>query len=178
MRKDVTLKITPEMMRNANASLMGHLGTHFDVMNREFPLEYTEREAIIFDVSEIKGTEIDVDDIDLSLVKEGMFVGFYTGFIEEKGYGSDAYRHEHPVLSHELIDALLERRISIIGIDFAGIRRGKEHTPADQHCADHEVFVVENLCGLKDVPRHCLMHVYPMNCSGITGLPCRVIAEY
>ena len=39
-------------------------------------------------------------------------------------------------------------KISMIGVDFAGIRRGKEHTPKDQYCADRGVFVVENLCGL------------------------------
>ena len=177
MLKDVTLKITPDLLRNANSSLIGHLGTHFDVMNKEFPLEYTKREAYVFDVSGIGNGEIGVNDIDLSKVHEGMFIGFCTGFIEKEGYGTEKYRHEHPQLSHELIDALLERKIAIIGIDFAGVRRGREHTPADQKCADRNTFVVENLYGLKEVSGSCIMHVYPMNCTGITGLPCRVIAE-
>ncbi len=176
MLKDVTWKTTPDLLRNANSSLIGHIGTHFDVMNKEFPLEYTRRDAFVFDVSGIEG-EIGVNDIDLSKVREGMFIGFCTGFIEKEGYGTEKYRHEHPVLSCELIDALLERKISIIGIDFAGVRRGREHTPADQKCADHGTFVVENLCNLKEVLGSCTMHVYPMNCTGITGLPCRVIAE-
>ena len=64
MLKDVTLKITPDLLRNANSSLIGHIGTHFDVMNREFPLEYTRREASVFDVSRIEG-QIGVNDIDL-----------------------------------------------------------------------------------------------------------------
>jgi kynurenine formamidase len=76
-----------------------------------------------------------------------------------------------------LVDELLKKHISIIGIDFAGIRRGKEHTPADQYCADHGVFIVENLVGLDRVIGHSVIHTYPMKYSGITGLPCRVIAE-
>lgn len=43
---DVTLMITRKMVKDAQGnekkSLVGHLGTHFDVMNKEFPLEYTK----------------------------------------------------------------------------------------------------------------------------------------
>ena len=38
---------------NKKKALVGHLGTHFDVMNKEFPLEYTKRRAIVFDVSDV-----------------------------------------------------------------------------------------------------------------------------
>ena len=56
-------------------------------MNKEFPLEYTKRRAIVFDVSNVGDRDIDVDDIDLSKVEQNMFVAFYTGFIEKEGYG-------------------------------------------------------------------------------------------
>ena len=40
---DMTLKITPKMVKDAQGNekkaLVGHLGTHFDVMDKEFPLE-------------------------------------------------------------------------------------------------------------------------------------------
>lgn len=53
MKIDVTLEITPKMVQDAQGhdkkSLSGHLGTHFDVMNKEFPLEYTQRRGIVFD---------------------------------------------------------------------------------------------------------------------------------
>ena len=58
MKIDVTLEITPKMVQDAQGhdkkSLSGHLGTHFDVMNKEFLLEYTQRRGIVFDVSGIK----------------------------------------------------------------------------------------------------------------------------
>ena len=38
------------------------------------------------------------------------------------------------------------KKVSIVGVDFAGVRRGKEHTPMDQYCADHGAFIIENLC--------------------------------
>ena len=44
---DITLPITPKMVTDAQGkekkALTGHLGTHFDVMNKVFPLEYSFR---------------------------------------------------------------------------------------------------------------------------------------
>ena len=185
MKIDITLKITPAMasavQKDGRISLPGHLGTHFDVMDKEFPLEFTERPAVVFDVADIRDREIGIGDIDLDKVNPGMFIAFRTGFIEEAGYGTEKYHKEHPQLSDELIDALLDRQISLIGIDFAGVRRGKEHTPKDQYCADRGVFIIENLCNLGAVlaqGERFTAHTYPMNFGGMTGLPCRVVAEF
>lgn len=184
MKIDITLKITPKMATDAQGNerkaLVGHLGTHFDVMNKEYPLEYTERKGIVFDVSGVKGRDIDIVDIDLNKVTNDMFVCFYTGFIEEEGYGTRKYFTEHPQLSKELLNALLQKNVSMIGVDFAGVRRGKEHTPTDQYCADHGVFIIENLCNLCSVLKNgttFIANTYPMNYAEMTGLPCRVVAD-
>lgn len=181
---DITLKITPEMVKtapgNEQKSLTGHLGTHFDVMEQEFPLAYTQREGIVFDVSAVKDRDITCADIHMEDIRKDMFVAFYTGFIEKIGYGSKAYFAEHPQLSNGLIEALVDKGVSIIGVDFAGIRRGKEHVPIDRYCADRGTFVIENLCDLKTVidnGRFFKAHTYPMRYTDISGLPCRVIAE-
>ncbi len=184
MKIDITLKITPKMATDAQGNekkaLVGHLGTHFDVMNQEFPLDYTERNGIVFDVSGVQSRDIEMADVDLDQIKKDMFVAFYTGFIEKEGYGSKRYFSEHPQLSNELLEALLQKQISMIGIDFAGVRRGKEHSPMDQHCADRGVFIIENLCNLENVLKNggiFIAHAYPMNYAEMTGLPCRVVAE-
>lgn len=181
---DITLKITPKMAKessgNRDASLVGHLGTHFDVMDKEFPLTYTNRKGIVFDVSAVKNRDITAEDIDLDKVEKDSFVAFFSGYIEEEPYGSKEYFANHPQLSHELIQALVAKGVSIIGLDFGGVRRSKEHVPADQYCADHDTFVIENLCHLKTVLQNggsFIAHTYPMNYVGITGIPCRVIAE-
>lgn len=181
---DITLKITPQMTADAKKlerpELEGHLGTHFDVMNQEFPLAYTKREVVVFDVSGVDDGEITLSDIDITKVEKDMFVAFYTGFVEKESYGTKRYFSQHPELSHELIETLVEKGVSIIGLDFAGVRRGKEHIPKDQYCADRGVFVIENLCNLKKVLEKdgkFIAHTYPMNFTEITGLPCRVIVE-
>lgn len=184
MLVDITLKITPKMVMDAQGNekkaLTGHLGTHFDVMNKEFPLEFTERKAVAFDISGVQNRDVEISDIDIEKVEKDMFVAFYSGFIEEEGYGSKKYFTEHPQLSDELIDKLLDKGVSLIGVDFAGIRRGKEHTPKDQYCADRGAFVIENLCNLKTVIEAGGMFTactYPMSYTDMTGLPCRVVAR-
>lgn len=184
MMIDITLSVTPKMLdtagENTAKSLIGHMGTHFDVMDKEFPLEYTVRNAVVFDVAHITDRDIEIGDIDLRQVHQDMFVAFYTGFAEAAEYGTQKYFKEHPQLSFALIEALLKKHVSIIGVDCAGIRRGKEHVPADQHCADHGVFVVENLANLKaalSVGPQFTARTYPVRFSGMTGLPCRVVAE-
>lgn len=160
----------------------GHLGTHFDIMDKSFPLELIERDAIVFDISQIRERDVEANDLDLALVKKGMFVAFYSGFINEEAYGTKSYFQNHPELSPALIDALLEKKVSIIGIDFSGVRRGKEHTPMDQHCADHNVFILENLCNLEQIlaqksAPYFIANTYPLNYLGLTGVPCRVVAK-
>ncbi len=70
----------------------------------------------------------------------------------------------------------------MIGIDFAGVRRGKEHTPKDQYCADRGVFIIENLCNLGEALRNeaqvkMTAYTFPVNYAEMTGLPCRVVLE-
>lgn len=181
---DITLPITPKLMNlameNTAKSLIGHIGTHFDVMDKDFPLEYTTRKGVVFNVSQVHGREIEVSDIDLEEIQKDMFVAFCTNFLSKEAYGTHEYFKNHPQLSHQLINALLEKEISIIGIDCAGIRNGKEHVPTDQKCSDHKIFVIENLWDLQSilkVSNTFTAHTYPLRYSGITGLPCRVIAE-
>ena len=184
MLLDITLPIAPkfsnESPENLKSALAGHIGTHFDVMDQTFPLEYTRRPGIAFDVSGIRDRDITAADIDLSRVEKGMFVAFYSHYIEEVGYGEKTYFTHHPQLSHELIEALVEKGVSIIALDFGGIRRAPEHVPKDRWCAERGTFVVENLLGLEPLTHLAgfTAHTYPMAYTGITGLPCRVLAEY
>jgi kynurenine formamidase len=179
---EVSASSLDEALNSERMVSFGHLGTHFDVMNKQFPLENLRRPGLVFDVSGRSNRDVDLEDIDISIIEGGMFVAFYTGFVERVPYGTNEYFTTHPQLANRLIDNLLERRISIIGVDFAGVRRGQEHTPKDQYCADRGVFIVENLCNLKSLlgdgkQRLFTAHTYPIKFAGMSGLPCRVVAE-
>ena len=181
---DITLRVTPELaqsaLKNGEHERFGHLGTHFDVMDQEFPLDYFRCPGLVFDVSGVEGREIGPEDIALDRVEPGMFVAFHTGFIHREPYGSPTYLHQHPQLSRPLIQALVERRAAIIGVDMAGVRRGPEHGEMDRYCASRGVFIVENLWGLAPLLEgdgSFTAYTAPLSWAGLTGLPCRVLAE-
>ena len=62
------------------------------------------------------------------------------------------------------------------------VHRGVQHTPKDRYCAERSTFIVENLCNLASVldgrdNRFFTAHTYPVKFTGMSGLPCRVVAE-
>lgn len=183
---DLTLSVDTALLDNFSSKerlvRWGHLGTHFDGMDTGFSLEYWRLKGKLFDVRGHMNRVLEVDDINPLLIEKGDFVIFYTGFLENQEYGSSIYFNEHPQFSYELIDLLLEKEAKIIGIDAAGLRRGEEHTPVDQRCADRGVFVVENIANLKLLhdaagTKQFTVYTAPVNFKGMTGLPCRVVAE-
>jgi kynurenine formamidase len=188
MWTDLTLSVTKEMMNQAGAHermvAFGHLGTHFDVMNLTFPLENALRSAAFYDLTAqaLSGNDLILSQEALSFLRPGDFAIFYTGTIERIPYGTKDYFSDHPQLSDTLVDELIERGVAMIGIDAAGIRRGSAHTPKDQYCADHGVFVVENLCNLASVLNgqkvaRCDVYTFPVKFETMSGLPCRVLAR-
>jgi hypothetical protein len=51
---DLTIEVTApdreKAIDNERMVSFGHLGTHFDVMNKQFPLENIKRSGVVFDV--------------------------------------------------------------------------------------------------------------------------------
>jgi kynurenine formamidase len=106
---------------------------------------------------------------------------FHTGTLKNKGYGTKDYFMSQPELSWDLIERLVQLKVSMIGVDAGGVRGIAEHPKADNYCAANGVFDVENLDNLDLLLREAggepfTVRTYPMNFSGATGLPCRVIA--
>lgn len=126
---DLTVEVKQDkwkdISRNEKMTSLGHLGTHFDVLDREFQLANTRRRGQLVDVRGIRERDIEARDLGAA------------------------------------------------GIEAAGIRRGAEHTPTDRHCADHGVFIVEHLANLDLLLERARGGAF----EGISGLPCRVIAE-
>lgn len=186
MRIDLTVPLQKELLENILSaenflSKFGHFGTHFDVMNKTFPLEYGELNGRIFDVSGVAGRDIETSDIDLGKVQAGDFVILRTGVMEREAYGSPQYFSEGPQLSRNLLEQLAQKKIALVGIDMAGVRKGREHRAADQFFADQDIFVVENLYNLEMLMEYCgrefIVHTYPLAMNGVTGLTSRVVAE-
>jgi kynurenine formamidase len=174
--------LTPQDVPVSQKELFGHIGTHLDLMGKNWPDDYFTLSGRAFDVRYVSGRDIDVADVNLDAVKEKEFVFFHSGCLASFTYGSKEYILAPVQLSWDLIHALIEKRVAMIGVDFAGIRLPKEHPRADTLCADAGTFVVENVYALETLLAKAgngtfTVHCYPMRLTGATGLPCRVIAE-
>ena len=192
MKIDLTYALTKKKIeewasnisdRDKALASTGHLGTHFDVMGKEFPLNFTESRGVVFDVSNVGEGEVDVSDIDFDKIHADDFVLLHTGVADKYDWGSEGYNTHFPQLSWNLIEALTDKKIRMIGVDMRGIRKGDEHTKADNFCAQRGVFVVENLVNLgklfeESKDKDLIIHIYPVNIRGFSGLPSRVVAEF
>lgn len=116
-----------------------------------------------------------------AVIKTGDCVLFKTDRIKEYCYGSKEYFFEHPQLAQTLIDTLINKKIHLIAIDAAGIRRGKEHALADKRCEANGIYIVENIQNLDILSKMnslpFLIYLMWLQLPGKTGLPCRIVAN-
>jgi kynurenine formamidase len=178
---DLSVPLTEKMFTHQDFAKLGHIGTHIDLMGKEFDLASTQRTGIIFDVRKA-GDEITLKDFASDLAAEGEFSIFLTGRLGEVNYGEKEYFLSHKELAWEVIEFLVSRKVSMIGVDTAGIRKAAEHPKADTFCADQGIFVVENMYQLETAfsmsgGKPFTVQTYPLRLSGTTGLPCRVVGE-
>jgi kynurenine formamidase len=191
MKFDLSFKLDKKLLEeiltsigqvNADLEKSGHVGTHFDAMDKEFTIENIITRGRVFDISHIKTDEVKVEDLDLSLVEKNDFVFFYSGILKKHGYGTKEYFTTYIELSDELIDCLIDKGVAFIGIDMGGAKKPADHLRIDQHCADRGVFIIENLVNLdlllkEAANKSFTVYTFPVNMSGFSGIPCRVIAE-
>ncbi|OPJ66250.1 cyclase family protein [Clostridium chromiireducens] len=191
MKIDLSFKIEKEILDEMLSSLKttnevaersGHVGTHLDVMDGEFSIDNIITKGKIFDISHIKTGEVKLEDLDLSSVKENDFILFHSGILKQYGYGSKEYLSTYIELSDELVNYLIEKKVSFIGVDMAGAKKPKDHPRIDSHCAKNGIFIIENLVNLDLLLKETLnksftVYTFPINMSGFSGLSCRVIAE-
>lgn len=173
---NLDIKLTDEMIKEATnkevRASFGHLGTHVDLKAKDFNNQ--EVKGIVFKCED----NMEINDIDLSLIKENYFVMFNTNHSSKYKYGSDEYYKDYSILSNELIKELIKKKISYIGIDGPGIRKGKEHPLIDSYLANKNIFVIENLINLDLLKEN---EVYTIKLIGKTiiddGLPLEVLVN-
>jgi kynurenine formamidase len=178
---DLTLAIDRKSADGQPLRNLGHLGTHFDIMDKEFPLHYVRRIGRLVDIRGVRDREIEVADLP-SEIHSDEFVIFWTNYIEEIGYGGKTYDFTSAELSDALVAHLVTQPVSLIGVDAASIQRRDKHRQVDEYCAARNVFVVENLSNLECLSRAAglepfVVYCLPLNFRGLTGLPCRVVAD-
>jgi len=177
---DLSLPIgddNPFVKEDLSVARLGHTGTHLDIMNAG-PLspERFISKGRLFNVSATHGRQIEPSDFSND-VHEGDFVIFQTGWLRDT-YGTDAYFKNYPELSQATIELLVKQKVNLIGIDSPGARRGENHKTVDRYCAEHNIFIVENIANLELITKNTFnVYCFPLNLQGTNGLPVRIVAE-
>ena len=173
---NLNIILTDEMIKEATnkevRASFGHLGTHIDLKGKGFINKNVK--GIVFKCDD----NIEINDIDLSLVKENYFVIFNTNHSNKYLYGSDDYYKDYSTLSNDLIERLIDKKISFIGIDGPGIKKGKEHPLIDAYLADRNIFVIENLTNLNELKDNKIYTIKLISKTSIDdGLPLEILVN-
>ena len=156
--------------------IQSHISTHIDAPSHmiengrtlsDFPITKFAGNAIVIDVRGQKSIEPNLSD-----VKEGDIVFFLTSH-SDKAYESD-YFENNPVITEKTAQKLIEKRISIIGLDSFT----PDNKPYDVHkiFLENDVLIVENLIDLNKLSgKRFQCFIMPMKITNADGAPCRVI---
>lgn len=155
-----------------------NMGTHIDVMSNKVVLE-NERliaHGIKFDVSNITDRPIILEDLNLSIVKEGDFVFFQTNW--DKYFDDEEKYNNHPEISMEVMEYLVDKKVNMIGIDALGLGIGRNHGLIDVFLGKNETYAIENLTNLDKVPENNFrVYCLPMKIEGLDAYPARILVE-
>lgn len=131
-----------------------HVGTHIDI-----PMHMCENDQYIsnYPIDKFIGNGVLIDVLGEKVIsmkeeyykkiKENDIVLFYTGFSNK--YGEEEYFTNHPVISEELGEFLVRKKIKMLGIDAPSV----DKSPYTIHklMLKNNIFLLENITNLKDL---------------------------
>jgi kynurenine formamidase len=159
-----------------------HVGTHMDAPLHmidgaayicDFPAEKFQGRGVLIDARGI--SVIDTPLLNGIDIKERDIILVWTGW--DKKFRTDDYFENWPVMSEAFAQALVKKKISLIGMDTAGPDID-ESFPAHRIFLPDNILIIENLTGLDQLEGKTdfTVHAYPMKYKA-DAAPVRVIAE-
>jgi kynurenine formamidase len=159
-------------------TMPAHTATHIDLVlsGRRISPERMIGKGKLIDVTGVTGGQIRLDDIEnRAAIHNGDFVFFRTDW--SKHAGTDRY-YGHPELSFEVVQWLASAGINAVGIDALGLGQDRRHSEFDRFLARADVFVIENLANLGQIPKNEFrVYCFPLSIEGIDAIPARVLVE-
>ena len=174
-------KLSQDGYANHNLKMGMHAGTHLDLPAH---MLNDQRQISDIDLTYLNGRAkllnavgekvITVKDKYKNLIEKDDIIIIYTGFAEK--YGTKEYYTEHPVISEELAELLINKEIKILGFDLPSPDRSpfKIH----QKLFQDNIFILENLCNLDQLPefKSFKFFLFPLKVRA-EAAPCRAAAE-
>ncbi|HKU18394.1 MAG TPA: cyclase family protein [Candidatus Saccharimonadales bacterium] len=160
-------------------SVNTHVGTHIDAPLHmiadgktldQVPIEQFVGRGRLVEV----GKTFDLEELKQADIQEGDIVLFRTGMSEH--YHEPVYFEEYPVMSKEIAQWLVERKVKMVGVD-AGSVDNADDFPIHKILLGGNVLIVENLTNLDQLTgKGFTVYALPIKLD-IDGAPARVIAE-
>jgi kynurenine formamidase len=158
--------------------LPAHTATHIDLVFRDKRIDLNRMvgRGKLIDATHISGREVRYADIaNRNDITRGNFVFFRTGWTQFAG--TEQY-YDHPELSSEVVHWLISREINMVGVDALGLGKGRKHGEYDRLLANHNIFVIENLTNLSEIPKQDFtVYCFPLRIDDIDAIPARVVIE-
>ena len=159
-------------------TMPAHTATHIDLVfsDRSISPERMIGRGTLIDVTGVSSGQIQMSDIEnKTAVHNGDFVFFRTDW--SKYAGMDKY-FAHPELSFEVVQWLASIGVNAVGIDALGLGQGRRHGESDRYLARADVFVIENLVNLRQVPKNEFrVYCFPLSIESIDAIPARVLVD-
>ncbi|WP_294386520.1 cyclase family protein [uncultured Clostridium sp.] len=159
-----------------------HVGTHIDAplhmcKNKKFISEYSIDKfignAVLLDVRGEK--VIEIKDEYYRDIKENDIVLLFTGW--DSFYGKEEYYNNHPIVSEELAELLIKKKIKMLGMDMPSPDNHEYNI--HKKLFENEIFILENLTNLNKLLYNEEIQVFaqPLKIQGEASLV-RAIAVY
>ena len=186
-----------DVARHYGLTLGEHTGTHVDAPShfiQSSPTHYGVDEVPLYRLA-CRAATIDVADIgsdgllgadriraweaEHGRIEVGDGVLIRYGWDERWGTGPAGRRFldNWPGLSGEAAKYLVEKGVSLVGCDTMSVdAKASGESPAHYALLGSEVYIVENLKNLNELPSFCLFVAFPLKIRGGSGSPVRAAA--
>lgn len=164
-------------------SMSNHMGTHIDFpahvveggkTSNDYSIDQLINDGLIIEVPN-HFSSISAKFIRQQTIFPDAFVFFKTQNSNIKKTGQ--YRDDYVFIEPSAAQALLEKKVKVVGVDYLSIDGPEEETlPVHKLLLSNEVLIVEGL-NLKGIePGQCKIHIAPLKIDNMDGLPARVTA--
>lgn len=157
-----------------------HTGTHIDapahmIENSKtlsmFPIDtFVGRGKYVA----VREGEYSLDEVQKSGIQEGDIVLFNTGM--SSNYKDPSYFKDFPVMSEEIANYLVERKVKMVGVDTCSIDN-QSHFPIHKILLGSDILIIENLVNLEQLSSlDSIIYALPLKFN-LDAAPARVVAE-
>jgi len=174
----------------SKSQVFSHGGTHLDAPMHfnywpndktidKVPLNALVGDCVVADMYDKKFLEEitaqDLADATKGVDLKGKQLVIRTGYTD-KYWGKDDYFQQSPYMTEEAGDWIVKQGVVLVGLDFQTDKPGDGTFPVHNILLKNEVYILEYIVNVFELPKECTMVVAPLKLKGMEASTCRVFA--